>query len=177
MFIMALFFGAMIAASAWIAFIRPRPPDQAFVCYFIFAVGSVFFGVGAVLFLYFAGPGDLRIDMQKRAYRFRSGFPLAARTTTGSLDDIDQIFVKFRANGNGFGRYYILLRWKTPRKLDKLLGTPDFAMDSNRDEDKANAELDLILQTLSGRETALPSESPHIGLNAGASNWHKRNAE
>ena len=59
--------------------------------------------------VYLSGPSEVIIDVNKRTYTFRSGWPLTPKIKHGSLEDI--LALKISKNTES-GLYMLILRWK-----------------------------------------------------------------
>ena len=62
-------------------------------------------------FLYAAGPDNLILDLRRRTYRFRRGFPWQTKWWEGSFDDIECLYTKAE-QGNNLTHHQMLLAWK-----------------------------------------------------------------
>ena len=74
-----------------------------------------------LLALHLAGPADLTVDLDRRTYRFRRGFPLLASWQNGPLEDIADLRVKTVKN-NSTASYQLLLDWKNTQAASWTLG-------------------------------------------------------
>ena len=74
-----------------------------------------------LLALHLAGPADLIVDLDRRTYRFRRGFPLLASWQNGSLDDIADMRVK-TVTSKSTTSCQLLLDWKNTQAASWSLG-------------------------------------------------------
>jgi hypothetical protein len=74
--------------------------------------------------LYGAGPDDLILDLKRRTYRFRRGFPWQRKWWEGSFDDIECLYTKDYQTNNSICQ--MLLGWKGTGGEDRFaLGDGD----------------------------------------------------
>lgn len=119
----------------------PNKPDLTTLVMLLLV--SVVLVTGPFYLLYVAGPCSLLVNLRNRTYRSQEGFPLLARVTEGPLEDITGLYSKSIKAG-----HCIFLKWKKPRRLDRLLGATDFSLGEVATEDEAQAQTMQIADKL-----------------------------
>lgn len=171
----------MVAGGVWIAaYFWPRP-EQSYARLPLEVWSRAGFGIGLaamslfmdILFLYTAGPDDLILDLITRRYRFRRGFPLLARWQTGSLDDIECLYVK-RVQNKSSVTYQTILAWKGQgEERFLLLGDGALAtrknvwLGSEKSEESAMETARQLAERIGVPALDCATARNHFGTNAG----------
>ena len=106
-----------------------------------------------LLFLHYAGPADLILDLDRRTYRFRRGFPLLASWQSGPLEDIADLRVK-TVTSSSTTSSLLLLDWKNTQAAPWSLGDGrvasrrPFQMMVSRDAGRVRDEAEQIARKI-----------------------------
>lgn len=145
----------LIAASPlmfpFMSFRDPNDPSN----WILLALSEVLYAPFGVLLLAVAGPRDILLNRDQRAYRWVYGWPLWPHVGTGGWEDFAGVYIKeHRGRASG---YFVGLAWKRSAKLNPILGLLD-------SEAKAKRLAEEMAQTLDLPQIAPPVVPPRLAL-------------
>ena len=76
---------------------------------------------GGLMLYLLAGPNDLFLDLNRRTYRFVSGWPVFPQVQTGPWEDMAGVYVR-RVSGRGGECYLVGIAWRQEKRSFPLLG-------------------------------------------------------
>jgi hypothetical protein len=92
---------------------------------FTFPFGILLGGGLGGLFLYAAGPRDLRLDLDRHTYQFKCGWPGFSRVQDGPWEDMAGVFVRdicYEEREKRREMYTVEIAWRRERQRCPTLG-------------------------------------------------------